>query len=353
MTGSGKRRILFLLIAAACMVLLSGCPRRITKEEEEQLLSSGHAMLTQAMKEDYQLEEGDFQIVSRKIFLGSAYGYEAIKYELEAGDRMFQVTVNLGFEKVFSDYYGKEFEEALTAYLSEKLESIPRFEEASAQLLSVVFYQEGTDEASWGMIPSSISPEEFGSYLEERERDKQLTVTATMAWCSADPEDTLEELRTFLVQEEGGLPASLTVMQFAHPMDEELCPTDLLKCVDFYHSVGDGSIKQYFTTYEYVEVDENLIVRRVRYGDTAWKNEGMQSFKVKVDVNGNLSFYPEDGSYDLFYKGGTEGTYLKCLKDDNRLYRLMLEKAPFCENWCIINGIKGDWSILIEHVMQK
>ena len=359
MADKVKRGFLFFLMASLCIAFLTGCPRKHTKEEEEQLLSYGREKLTQALEEHYGMKEGDWQIDSCDIYWGSSHGYEGVKYVIKTGDATFQAMVteeNLyyGSDDVFTDYYGKEFEETLAAYLNEKWESLPEWQQGTVQMLSVDFCWPGAAGATRGMIPASVSPEDFGTYLEKCEQERLLDVYHTMAWYSADPEDTMENLRTFLMQDTGKLPSSLLALHFTHSLDEGLRPTDLLKSVNLYYDAGDGSLNQYFTTYEYYEVDEDLIIRRSHYGETVWKPEEKPSFQPKVDAKGYLCINPSDNTYyELFCNRGTEGTYVNYRKkDDKTFYKKTLRKAPYCENWCFFE-IRGDWNVEVKHLINN
>ena len=368
MEGRRKRRIVVLLMTALCMVLLTGCPRRITKEEEERYLSFGRAKLTQAMKEDYQLEEGDYQILSQDIFWQSAYGYSAVKYVLDAGNKTFQVTVNLGTDEIFSDvhgeefeelltksetfsdYYGKEFEEVLTAYLDEKMESVPKMQEASVQMLSVEFGPPKATEACRGMIPTSISPEEFGAYLESCEKEHLLNARLTIAWYSTGEEELSENLLESLRQETDRLPSYLEVKRFACEGKEVLDPMDL-KEIRSYYVDNDGTYQQAATAYDYYEVSENLVVRRRFDDDKAQSVEEVNRFHARVDKNGYLTIYPNDEHYDLFFQGGEEGTNVAYWVEDSKHVKHMhtskMIKDPSFKNWCYVNYVKGDASISV------
>ena len=365
MEGRRKRRIVVLLTTLLCMVLLTGCPRRMTKEEEERYLSFGRPKLTQAMKEDYQLEEGDYQILSQDIFWQSAYGYSAVKYVLEAGNKTFQVTVNLGTDEIFSDvhgeelltksetfsdYYGKEFEEVLTAYLDEKMESVPKMQEASKQMLSVEFGPPEATEACRGMIPTSISPEEFGAYLESCEQEHLLNVNLTIAWYSTEEEELSENLLESLRQGTDRLPSYLEVKRFACEKKEELDPTDL-KEIRSYYIGKDGMYEQATITYDYFEVSENLVVRRRFSDDKARDTREGNGFGARVDKYGYLTIYPSDEHYDLFFRDGEEGTNVAYWVEDSKhvkhMYKSKMIKDLSFKHWCYVNYIKGDARISV------
>jgi hypothetical protein len=353
--GRGKRGILVLLMATLWLVMLTGCPPRHTEEEERQVLSSGQSKLTQALEEHYGLKEGDFQIASSDIYWQSAYGYAAVKYSIEAGDKTFMATVNLDSDEVFTDYYGKEFEEKLTAYLVEKMDGVSNLREAPIQILAVEFNQPGAEEASKGMIPAALSPEDFATYLEESEKEQSLNVTLTLAWYSEDAQGLSDNLLELLAQGTDRLPSSVTVKRFACEQKEELHPMDL-KEVRYYYIDHEGAYDQYSTTYDYREVSENIVVRRSLDDYKMQDPEEVNRFTAQVDVKGHLSLYPENEYYDLYFKEIPEETKILYQKKDtktrSKYFNVLLFQDSLFENWRY-GHVKGDVIIVVGDLIQK
>ena len=352
--GRGKLGVLVLLMATLWLVMLTGCPPRHTEEEERQVLSSGQSKLTQALEENYGLKEGDFQIASSDIYWQSAFGYEAVKYSIEAGDKTFMVTVNLDSDEVYTDYYGKEFEETLTAYLIEKMEDLPNLREAPIQILTVEFNQPSASEAGKGMIPASLSPEDFETYLEKWcEKEQLLNINLTLAWYSEDAEGLSENLLELLTKGTDKIPSYVAVKRFACERKDELHPMDL-KEIHSYYIGHDGTYQQYVTTYDYYEVNENLVVRRTLHDDKPQDPNEVNRFKVRVDIKGHLSLYPEDEYYDLFFKGLPEETKVLYRKKDSKskYYNVTLFKDSLFENWSY-GHIKGDRTIVVGDLIQE
>ncbi|MBQ9489993.1 MAG: hypothetical protein IKQ25_09605 [Lachnospiraceae bacterium] len=351
--GRGKLGVLVLLMATLWLVMLTGCPRRHTEEEERQVLASGQSKLAQALEEHYGLKEGDFQIASSDIYWQSAYGYEAVKYSIEAGDKTFRAMVNLDSDEVFTDYYGKEFKEKLTAYLVEKMDGVSNLREAPIQILAVEFNQPSASEAGKGMIPASLSPEDFETYLEKWcEKEQLLNINLTLAWYSEDAEGLSDNLLELLTKGTDKIPSYVTVKRFACERKDELHPMDLKEIYSYY--IGhNGTYQQYVTTYDYYEVSNNLVVRRT-LRDNVELDSATYRFTARVDVKGHLSLYPEDEYYDLFFKGLPEETKVLYRKKDSKskYYNVTLFKDSLFENWSY-GHVKGDQTIVVGDLIQE
>ena len=332
------------------MVLLTGCPPRHTEEEKEQHISSGCEILTRALEENYGLKEGEWQITSQKIDWASAYGFDAMEYSIESGGMTFEAAVLIDTGEVFTSFYGKEFGEMLDAYLKEKLEGVPEYRQETIQILSMKFCQQSVDEITEGMIPVSVFPKDFEAYLEKCEQEDLLNVRLTLAWNTEEPKEISYDLLAQLTQGTCKLPSNLEVKRFVHETGKEPGPMDLKEEYFYY----DNKM-QCVMTYEYDEVDENLIVRRRHSGDTVWEPEGKSSFNTMVDKNGHLSIYPEDEFYDLYFKGVEEGTkvffLMKDSKSINKLYSRLLVKDPYFEDWCYAT-LKGDYKVRVGSFMK-
>ena len=350
-----ERRIkygtLLTLVTSLCLVLLTGCPARHTKEEEDQITYLGSEKLTEALRGDYGLQEGEWQINSQDIIWESAAGYNAVKYSIEAGDRTFEAVVQIDADEVFADYYGKEFGEMFAARLEEKLERVPEYQQGKVRTLSMDFWQQSVDAVTQGMIPTSISPEDFGTYLERCEQEELLYVRMTMAWYAEDAKEIPDDLQMTLTQGTDKLPNYLVVKRFARAVEAESNPMDLKEEYTYYNDQ-----LQDVMTYEYFEVDENLIIRRRHSGKTVWESDGESRFNAFVDKNGHLSIYPEDEFYDLYFKGVAEGTNVFFLLKDSRnidkLYSRELVKDPYSENWCYAT-LKGEYKIRVGSFIQN
>ena len=346
-----KHVVLFCLMASLCMALLTGCPSRHTKEEEDAILSTGIEKLTQALEGHYGLKEGDWQIVSQKIFWGSAYGFNAVSYSLKAGDRDFTATVHTDDSgEVYTDYYGKEFEEALVVYLNEKMEEIPEYQQETLKLFSVKFSQELAGNATEGMIPASVSPEDFSMYLEKCEQDWLMNVQLTLTWFSEDPKQISDELQGLITQGlDGPKKTYLTVKRFACDANEKPDPMDLRE--DYAYLPWDDP-KHSVTTYEYFELDENLILQGSYVGDLTLTPEENGRFWATVNTEGTLRVFPDD-SYYMFVKYGVEGMEISYKnKDPEYVSTVKLEKDPYFEDWCRV-FIPRDSNVMIGDLLQK
>lgn len=351
--GMRKYKALFLLMASVCMFLLTGCPRKISEEERQQVLSSGRAMLAQALEECHGLKEGDWQIVSENVYWGSAYGYEAVKYSIEAGEESFQAAVNLDSNEVFTDYYGEEFEKTLTSYLEGKLESVPKLKEAPVQTCYVKFSQAKAEKPTEGMLPAALSPEGFEAYLEKCEREPLLNVSLSLAWYGTDAPNLSVNYLSLLTKETGRLPDYLTIDYFDCEMSDELDPMDLRESLSYYLCDDGSGYKQYAAFYDYYEVNERLVVQRLLDGGKAGESAERNKFKVKVDGDGYLTVYPEKEYYTLYLKGAEEGSMISYRTDDpGQLFSVTLKKASIFKDWCFSESVRGDWKIMAQNLIQ-
>ena len=125
-------RIRFILIATLCVLVFTGCPS-IPREEQIRIEKEGEEILTKALLENYGLGSGDFRIISKNITWYTVQGFNTADYQIKVGDKVVNAEVDIDTGEVFTDYYGKEFEELLTDYLDQKMENIPVFKEMSLQ----------------------------------------------------------------------------------------------------------------------------------------------------------------------------------------------------------------------------
>ena len=229
------RWIGILMAVTLCTVLLTGCPN-VSDEEMERLRTSGRELLKQALLENYGWKENDYQILSEKVIPKTAQGFSSANYQLVIGDRTVMAEVDISKEEVFTDYYGKEFEGALAAYLDWKMECSPTFREMSLQRLSFTFQPLAgkTDEMLSGTIPVSVSPEDFDAYLETCENDDCLNVVLKVAWYSKELTEIPEYLLSRLCPEKSKIPTCLIVEHFACEPDAELQLTDWVETRRLY-----------------------------------------------------------------------------------------------------------------------
>ena len=335
-------RIAFLLMAIVCVALLTGCPNT-SEEERKRLKNDGRALLKQSLQDNYGLGENDYQILSENVTPKSAQGFSSAKYQLKVGDKVVTADVHISLKEVFTDYYGKEFEEALTAYLDRKMEESQVFQEMALQRMSVRFYPvpDTFGGMAEGTIPASVAPEGFEAYLEKCEQEKVLQVTLTVAWYSKEskiPENLLKQLS------DSKIPTSLVVEHFAVESDATVQLTDWVEtCWLFTEGEPVHRI------YEYQKLKEDLVVRRRYYSYEDAEAANGSGIQAEFDSDGHLHITPGREVYALYLRNPKDGTVIRSAYEEGTApseYADVPKKDEYFDDWyyCMTEG----WDIVIE-----
>ena len=335
-------RIVFLLTAIVCVALLTGCPN-ISEEKLEQLKKDGRAILKQELQDTYGWGEADYQILTEEVTPKSAQGFDSVKYQLNVGDKIVTADVNIDLKEVYTDYYGKEFEETLTAYLDRKMEGSQVFREMALRRMSVSFnpLSDGFCYMATGTIPASLTPEGFEAYLEKCEQERVLNVALKVAWYSKEPKVPENLLRQL---SKSRIPNSLIVEHFAVESDETVQLTDWAETCVFDADGGtDHSI------YEYLQVKEDLFIRRTYSSYEEMEAADGTGIYAVFDSDGHLHITPGDQYYYLFLKNPKEGTVIRDAYEEGAAptdYCDVPWKNEYFDDW-YIDGVMG-WNIVIE-----
>lgn len=271
-------------------------------KEQQQMILQGRALLTLALKNNYGLKDDDYRIISEKPYWGSAYGCDAIVYSLKVGDKDVNAEVDISYREVFTDYYGKEFEEVLTSYLDRKMESHAKYTEMGLKRLSVTYYCLAgcNNHMDTGMIPTSVKPDDFEEYLGSCDIDGSLCVDMNVAWYSEESKEVPEDLEDIVSPDNGKIPAYLTVNHFNCGNDAVLKPTNLVDMCSFSQEKLGFNDKVYRRSYEYLQVTDDLIVGR--YFDSSMPKEAVydNDFHAVLDNKGHLHITPANDYYNIY-----------------------------------------------------
>ena len=335
-------RIAFLLMAIVCVALLTGCPN-ISEEEWERLKNDGRALLKQALQDNYGLKESDYKIQAEDVIPKSAQGYNSAKYQLKVGEKFVTAEVHIDEKLVFTDYYGKEFEEALTAYLDRKMEDSQIFRTTSLKRMDIRFWPlvSGHTGMAMGTIPASVVPEGFEAYLEKCEEEKVLNVSLWVVWYSKEskvPENLLKRL----LNEEGSILTGLQVAHFATDPDDAIQLKDLVENCYFSSSSDRHSI------YEYLQVKENLVVRRTYDSYEEKDAANGAGIQATFDGDGHLHITPGKEYYSLFLRDVKEGTAIRYALEEGASPSeySTAETDMYFEDWYVYTA--PGWNIVIE-----
>lgn len=310
--------------------------------EQQQMLLEGRELLTQALKDNYGLKDDDYQIISKEPYWGSAYGYDAIVYKLEVGDKDVNAEVDIRYREVFTDYYGKEFEEALTSYLDRKMESNAKYTEMGLKSLSVTYYclSGGDETMENGIIPASVKPDGFEEYLKSCDKDGSLCVDMNVAWYSEESKVVPEDLKDIVSPDNGKLPAYLTVNHFNCGNDAVLKPTnlvDMCMCSFSQEKLGFND-KVYRRSYEYLQVAEDLIVGR--YFDSYYPKDDVNDndFHAELDNKGHLHITPANDYYNIYVRDTRDDANIRFIykresEDKVEFEPVYMKKCTLYEDW--------------------
>ena len=341
-------RIRFILIATLCVLVFTGCPS-IPREEQIRIEKEGEEILTKALLENYGLGSGDFRIISKNITWYTVQGFNTADYQIKVGDKVVNAEVDIDTGEVFTDYYGKEFEELLTDYLDQKMENIPVFKEMSLQKIGFYFYPKLAEGEyifmPHGVLPASIAPEGFEEYLKKCEQDGSLIVSLSMVWYSKEQREVPDDLLSLLTGEKNKIPTRLEIKHLACESDVGLQPTDWIeKCYLSIDGARDHDV------FDYLKVNENLFIQRT-FDSYEAMMAGKGTFHAEFDNKGYLHITPGNENYMLFIKDMKEGTEIRRAMfsdepEEETLHWYPLEITKYSDNWymCEVQG----WRIVIE-----
>lgn len=308
--------------------------------EQQQMLLEGRELLTQALKDNYGLKDDDYQIISKEPYWGSAYGYDAIVYKLEVGDKDVNAEVDIRYREVFTDYYGKEFEEALTSYLDRKMESNAKYTEMGLKSLSVTYYclSGGDETMENGIIPASVKPDGFEEYLRSCDKDGSLCVDMNVAWYSEESKEVPKDQEDIVSPDNGKIPAYLIVNHFNCGNNAVLEPMNLVDMCWFSQEKLGFNDKVYHRSYEYLQVTDDLIVGR--YFDSSMTKDAVNDndFHAELDNKGHLHITPANDYYNIYVRDTRDDANIRFIykresEDKVEFEPVYMKKCTLYEDW--------------------
>jgi hypothetical protein len=341
-----KRTVLSLWMLG--VLLLTGCPRRVTQEEQDAIKKRADESLTQALEENCGLKEGDYEILSGELtYLG--YPHPIQTYQIRVGEETYNAVVNCEGYETYVNYNSEGFEEQLKNYVKEKISEGSELQSVDFEIASVVYWPAAVDYfdtmvKEWKLLPASVKPEGYDEYLKLCQKQSEIKMEVK-AECFGEMDlESLDSTKLFGERVEKfsyGTLRKFTIDHYACSADASPKPTDLVEtCVFVGDSSGQISTEKKISVYEYLTVGDSYLIRGV-------KKEGEQISATLED--GQIKILPGTDKYDLFTQETKEGLAIKngitqdCTLDHAQ--RRTWKKSPKYDSWWYVDQVVG-WYIL-------